>query len=422
MTKYKITALFVLISIIGLTLTGCDSNTPSYNAPPPVLAPEASQAHNSIIVRGIVESTESRNIYSTLGFTVDRIYVEAGDQVTQGQVLAVLDYADLELTVSQQRAALEMARQNSQNNLQETQRMLAEATTNLSNNTNMHIISAQASLSAAAANLEAAQQNYQNARRDYQEAINPQVLAAESFLRTARLEFERIETNHNNLTALYAGGIVSSDEMRQSENTLTHARNQYNDARISHDNAVQSQQRNLEQLRIAHQSAATAHRNAQDLLAASRIAAQQDIERLRGSVTSAEVGANLEHMEIALQLLERQLEDSQITAPLDGAVTAVIAREGAAGMGLLFTVADTNNLRIITSFREYDLSRLAVGMEVTITSDATGSAEYTGIISRINPAATANSPIVEFEAEVLVTSEDTDLRIGMNARLEISLE
>ena len=53
-------------------------------------------------------------------------------------------------------------------------------------------------------------------------------------------------------------------------------------------------------------------------------------------------------------------------------------------------------------------------MEVTITSNATGTAEYTGVISRINPAATPSSPVVEFEAEVAVTSAGTGLRIGMN--------
>jgi len=44
------------------------------------------------------------------------------------------------------------------------------------------------------------------------------------------------------------------------------------------------------------------------------------------------------------------------------------------------------------------------------------------VISRINPAATAHSPVVEFEAEVLVTSADTSLRIGMNTRLNVAVD
>jgi len=116
------------------------------------------------------------------------------------------------------------------------------------------------------------------------------------------------------------------------------------------------------------------------------------------------------------------LERSVIRAPICGTVTAVIAREGSVGMGLLFVVEDTDNLRVMTSFREYDLGRLAPGMEVAIAPIAAGSAEYTGVISRINPAATAHAPVVEFEAEVLVTSEDTSLRIGMNARVSVPVD
>jgi HlyD family secretion protein len=115
------------------------------------------------------------------------------------------------------------------------------------------------------------------------------------------------------------------------------------------------------------------------------------------------------------------LERSVIRSPMDGTVTAVVAREGSVGMGLLFVVEDTDNLRVMTSFRESDLSLVETGMGVTITSDATGSAEYAGVISRINPAAMAFAPVAEFEAEVLVTSEDTSLRIGVNARLDIIL-
>ena len=434
MMKYKIfksasTLLFLFFMSGTIALSGCNSDNDlqsNSDLSTAIVQPNSNIAIaedlNTITLRGTVESVESRNVYSTLSLMVDRIYVTEGDHVAEGQALASLDTNDLMLSISQQRASLESARQSAQNAIQETQRMLNEATANLANNTNMHILSAEASLSAAAINLESAQTNYDNAVRDYREGINPQVVSTQSFLNTARIELERIENSHNNLTALYIGGVLSSEELRQSENTLTHARNQYNDARMGYNNAVEFQQRSLEQLRMAVQSATTSHRNAQELLNASRIAAQQEIERLRGSVTTAQISANLEPMEISLQLMERQLEDSIITSPVSGTITNVIARRGAMGSGLLFTIEDTDNLQIVTRFREYDMGRIEEGMEVTITSDGAGSAEYTGIISRIHPVATAFSPVVEFEAEVLVISENTGLRIGMNTRLDINAD
>ena len=418
---FKIFKTIVLITaFILLSACGADTEATLTQTVSQVEARPAAPLNN-ITVSGIVESVESRNVYTTLGFRIERVYVEVGDQVQAGQVLAALDTADLELTIDRQMAALDLARQNSQNALQDTRRMLNEATANLANNTNVHILSAEAALSAAELNLTSVQQNYDDAMWDYRLGSNPQVQLAESMLRTARVELDRIERDHANFTNLLASGIITQDEMRQSENALTHARNQYNDARTSYENAAQHQQRTIEQLRISLETADTSRQNAQEMLNAARIAAQQDIERLRSSVASAETAANLEHMEIALRQLERQLEESTITAPISGAVTAVIAREGATGMGLLFTVEDTDNLRIITSFREYDLGRVEQGMEVVITSNATGTAEYTGVISRINPAATPSSPVVEFEAEVAVTSAGTGLRIGMNTRVSVDL-
>jgi HlyD family secretion protein len=126
-------------------------------------------------------------------------------------------------------------------------------------------------------------------------------------------------------------------------------------------------------------------------------------------------------MEIALLQLERNLEDATITSPIDGVITAVAAKEGAipVGGGFLFTIEDSNNLEIVTYFREYDLARLYRTMEVSIIPSGAGNVAYSGYISRISPAASP-SPIVEFKTIVRVTSEDTNLRIGMTARVIVA--
>ena len=348
--------ILVLSAALGLIvmLGGCGSAanddlilpTGRLDAPP-------AEVVNSITVRGVVESANSRSVYSTLGLTVDRIYVEVGDYVEEGQVLATLSADNLRLTINQQ------------------------------------IISAEAALRAAEVSVADAQNNYNNARRDYNEGSNQHLLGAASFLNAAALELTTVERNYENARTLYEAGAIARETVLQAESALVNAQNQYNYARTSYENAARLQQRSLEQARIALQAATTARQNAQNLL-------------------------NSTHA-----VTEQQLEDSLIIAPASGTVTAVIAREGAIGMGLMFVIEDTSSLRIITSFREYDISRIRSGMEVTITSDATGDAVYTGIISRINPAATPLAPVVEFEAEITVTSPNTSLRIGTNARVKI---
>jgi multidrug efflux pump subunit AcrA (membrane-fusion protein) len=68
-------------------------------------------------------------------------------------------------------------------------------------------------------------------------------------------------------------------------------------------------------------------------------------------------------------------------------------------------------------------------MPVIIKADAIAGAEYQGTLTKIDPAAVKNAmgetetiSDIEFGAEVSVDTVDTQLRIGMNARLDIIVE
>lgn len=419
----KIFVLVTSLALVGM-LSGCNAPVGNEQITPHTEAVYdtyiAAASSNEIIVRGVVQSTLSRNVYSTLGLMVEHVNVEVGDRVYAGQVLATLDSYNLELNIKSQQAALDQARQNSQNGLSNSQRMLNEATANLSNNTNMQILNAQAALTSAEANLARLRKDYDAAVRDYESGSDMQVINARTALRNAEITSDNTERNYTQSRALYVLGAISADEMRRAEDERILAQNSYNNARISYENAASSQTRTLEQLRVSINQAIAAEQSAREMVRASRVAAEQDIARLRNNVSTAELSANLEHMELSLQMLERQLEDATITAPISGTVTAVIAAEGAtpAAMGgLMFVVEDTDNLRVITRFREYDIGLITEGMEVSITSEVTGGEVYAGVINRINPAAVEGSPVVEFEVEIGILPLETSLRIGGTARV-----
>ena len=175
-------------------------------------------------------------------------------------------------------------------------------------------------------------------------------------------------------------------------------------------------------LRIAEINLASAehnHATFAELYAGGAIA-RNDLLQLDFALQAAI--ASRQQAQAMLDSARLSLERAEIVAPIDGTVTAVAAREGSLGTGLLFVVEDTDNLKIATGFRMYDLGRLAEGMEVAIISDAAAGGEYSGVIGRINPAFAPASHIPHVEAEVLVTSTGTSLRIGMNVRLNIYLD
>jgi len=153
-------------------------------------------------------------------------------------------------------------------------------------------------------------------------------------------------------------------------------------------------------------------------------------ELSRSEITYINAVSTIETQLLAIEIMERQLSDSVIRAPASGAVTAVYAKAGRPGSGLLFVIEETDNLLIKTMIKEYDISKAKVGMKVDIKSDSTGNAIYEGVISKIAPAAVKDtngetvlkSSDIEFEAQVKLVSRETDLRIGMNTRLNVILE
>lgn len=183
------------------------------------------------------------------------------------------------------------------------------------------------------------------------------------------------------------------------------------------------------QLDAAKQSAESAKQQQE----ATKNAIEQQIDSLQDSLVGSQLAAESNRaQEIAIQKMQNTLEDASITAPVSGVVTAVYAKVGEPGNGLLFVVEDTESLKITTRIKEYDITNVQVGMPVTIKSDATGDKEISGTITYIAPAAvksdtgstqtSSNNSNVEFEAEVQVNDKDSGLRIGMNTRLTVLLE
>lgn len=127
----------------------------------------------------------------------------------------------------------------------------------------------------------------------------------------------------------------------------------------------------------------------------------------------------------------------RVEATTSGTVTAINAQNGAPANGVLFTIEDTNSLRVVTNIKEADVGTVQPGMKVSIKTDATGDKEYTGTVQSIAPtavkqssasgtgataAASTGSQNPEFEARVSIDSDISGLLIGMKARLNIIVE
>jgi len=152
----------------------------------------------------------------------------------------------------------------------------------------------------------------------------------------------------------------------------------------------------------------TAQRNAAD--------AEKSLESAQLSVAS-----NVANQKISLDKLLDQLANAEITASESGTITVINAKEGVNPSGILFTIEDTNQLYVTARVKEYNLKDLSIGQNILITTDATDEEVFEGDIIYISPKAVseAGSTNVEFEIWVEIKNPNENIKIGMNAFLEI---
>ena len=218
---------------------------------------------------------------------------------------------------------------------------------------------------------------------------------------------------------------TASDNARRS---LDAAQSNYDTAVKSREAAYRSADTALADYASAADSAYSAYESALAAYDAAKAGVDSSLQASYNSLQSAVINSSTELSDLELENLYEDLEDTGIKAGANGTVTAVYAKVGASGSGLLFVVEDTGDLVIETSVKEYDIASVKPGMPVRIKSEGTGSDVYQGEILSVAPAATknslgqTNSGDVEFAVKVKVTSADTALRIGMNVRLSLVID
>lgn len=216
--------------------------------------------------------------------------------------------------------------------------------------------------------------------------------------------------------------LISAEKaVDQAEQAYDLQRASYRATVTTVDNTLADYQTNVDTAWDAYQDALTS-------LASTEKTVSEQLKTYENNLTTAQIGANKASQEESLRQLRENLEDTRITAPVSGTVTAVYAKVGGSGSGLLFVIEDVDNLVVDTSVKGYDVGAVQPGMKVLIRSDATGDAELEGVLTSIAPTSNKNAMgqtdvtgEAVFAAEVEVTSKDTDLRIGMEAQLDYIL-
>lgn len=125
--------------------------------------------------------------------------------------------------------------------------------------------------------------------------------------------------------------------------------------------------------------------------------AEQELLGVKTSKTSTDAG--IASAKAVVDLAKQELAHTVVYAPADGKLGEVAVKTGqlvSAGTQLMALVPQ--NHWVIANFKETDISRIGLGQPATITVDALNGQRFTGQVSEIAPATTAEFSVIRADA------------------------
>ena len=480
-TKKKVIILIAVLAVAALAVprilpmvmikTQGGSNNPFQNVGTRTTVLRKQVLNDSVSVTGTVQSTQTVNVTVTLtGYTVSEILVQEGDRVEEGDVIARLDTGDLLEKIQETKDKLaknvdsaqqayteaEDAQTKAYNQCIDQETVLndaktAEATSKTRYDIALNAISLQQSEYDAAVEADAKANDTNNqliaakneaatvaekALNTYKKAQDVTKAAQDAYDNALATDTEESENTVDleqlqvELTAAQAAEATAKSDYDVAAAKLSDVSNKQATTQANYDSAKATKATALENLNTAKATANfTEIENEYNRAVKARTTARSTLDSLQKTYTNAvntfeKAKENLENANTSDELedLYEKYNNCTIKANASGTITQVNTQVGSVASGTLAVIQDTDNLKISTSFREYDVQKLEIGMNCIITSDANDK-QLSGYVSQISPVASSGgmggSSDVSFSGEITINGTDHGLLIGMNAAAEV---
>jgi HlyD family secretion protein len=358
------------------------------------------------------------------------LLVKVGDQIQAGDVLARLESTDAQAQVSQAEISLRQAelglatltQQASPADVAAAQASLAQSKADLTSLTaaanDQEVVGARETLKSAQ---EALDSLLAGPDPDAVASAKADLTLAEMSLRQAQSAYDQVSWR-------------SDVAMTQQAADLWQATTNYDKAKAAYDEAVKGP--TDEEVAAARAQVAQAQSQLDALVAApdsnAVSAAQAQVTQAQAALDSLLNGASAEDLETAqlnvnqaqlnLESAQRQLQYTELVAPVSGTVLSVDAQVGeSVGTTAIVTLADLAQPEMLLWVEESDLIDVAPGNAVNITFDALPDYTFPGKILSVDPALVTvdNTPAVQARASVDLSAHPVNLISGMNADVEV---
>lgn len=463
--QFKLNSAAMLL-IMTTSLTACGSKPTAAVVNTRTLAVETQVVKESDIgggqvFTGSITPSVTTNVASKLNGKVIAVLVAVGEHVKVGQSLATIDTTALQQSLEQSQGALGVSQaqftksqHDQENSLATAQKALAAAQAQLASaqtNQQNSITSAKESVALAQAQLDTARNNAaaaitsaQNSVDSGQSSIQTSQANVNNSIQQLQLSLQAAQTAYdialgNTKDPNYAADVqaasskVQSAQLQlqqaqgtpttvvQAQTSLTAAQTQL--AVVQAQQAAQitqaQQQYNNALLQYANSQSA-----AQGTLANSKSQVDQQSQAVTnaGSTDSVMVAAaQLQQAMTNVQVISEQLQDGNLTAPIEGVVTAINAPAGqmASGQGSVVTIASTNPTLATVNVPETMIGKLKVGTDMAVNVP-TLSKSYTGKVYAIHP--TIDPVTKSYAVDVQVEDSKHELLPGMFSEATLKSE
>ena len=429
-----------ILSALLLTLPGC-GNTYAMEQfsdfSVDTVKASRKQLESTVDVAGVLTPNNTAVVSAKLSGSVNAVNASVGQKVKAGDVLVSLDTKELDAQLASAKAAYNSTQ--SQADLAKVNLDAAQSGLDVTHSAvNDQVDAAKIGLDAAKIALDAAteqsnlqlqqsqlqidqaQIGIQNAQNNLNSANDALDTAQKNFDRTKQL-VESDVSPQANLDSAQSSLNTAQAGVRAAQSGLEQAQTALKTAQAAYNMAVQSSKASKDAAQSKYDSAKASYNQASGSGAQSQIVTAQgrvDTAKEQYKVSSSTA---LEQAQAAVNAIEVQLPNAQISANISGVVVNRNINEGeiAAAGTPLFTLADVSKLKLKGTISQDALPFVKEGQNVDVVIDIYPDKTFPGTVTGVGPIAVSTGSY--FPCEITIDNPDDGITAGVSAHAAIHI-
>lgn len=402
---------------------------------------EAKDLTVKITASGVVQPVRRVNLSPKTQGRLAELYVEQGDLVQAGEIVARMESGDIQAQLMQAEARLDRAQANLEKlqtgsrpeAIDQARARLNQVQANLAQlqagSRPEEIAQAEARLREAKARLKDAQSG----------SVNDEIEQAQARIQANQAELELASERVRRYQGLKTEGAISQDRLdeylrdqRRLQALQDEVEKRLEQLQQSQRSQIQQLQANVEQERQALTQLENGTRSEEIARAQAEVAeAESKLNELLNGTRSEEIAtakAEVDEAAGQVKFYQVQLEDTKVRAPFSGIITQRYAVEGAfvtpatsasdaTSATSTSIVALAKDLEVLAKIPEADIAQIKPNQPVEIIADSYPDQVFKGRVNIIAPEAVKERDVTLFQARILIETGKDQLQSGMNVDL-----